>query len=219
VQKARSGLAKHSELPNVSRETIERCEALQDEVRKWQRTTNLVAPSTLDDMWDRHIVDSLQLAKYLTPQCRILDIGSGGGFPALPLAVWQALENGGSVTAVESNRKKTAFLRQTAHKLNVSSALTVRSERIESVDPAGAPADFVTARALASLDLLLSFVEPWSSRNSLLKCLFHKGREYHAEVDACRGSWTFDLIEHESITSPDARVLEISNVERKADIA
>lgn len=206
------------DLPNVSRETVDLCRQLEAETHKWQRTTNLVAPSTLNDLWHRHIVDSLQLTSHIAPGTKIIDLGSGGGFPALPLAIWQALDGEGSVTAVESNRKKTAFLRQTSHKLGISKALEVRSERIERIDPMSVQADLVTARALASLEMLFAFVGPWMAGNPNMRCLFHKGREYRAEVEQCRGEWSFDLLDHESITSADARILEISNLQRKTDL-
>ncbi|MEO0497715.1 MAG: 16S rRNA (guanine(527)-N(7))-methyltransferase RsmG, partial [Pseudomonadota bacterium] len=191
---------------------------LETEVHTWQRTTNIVAPSTLNDLWNRHIIDSLQLTNYLSAESNIIDLGSGGGFPALPLAVWQSVEGSACVTAVESNRKKTSFLRQTSQKLGIAKSLKVRSERIEKLEAFDVQVDVVTARALASLDQLLAFVGPWASRNPSLRCLFHKGREYRSEVDCCRGEWSFDLIEHCSMTSPDARILEISNLQRKTDL-
>ena len=202
-------------MADVSRETLEQCRELEAEVRRWQKTTNLIAPSTLPERWERHILDSLQLASLVPANSRIVDVGSGGGFPALPLAIWQSQEGGGSVDAVESNRKKTSFLRQTARKLGFSDFLTVHSSRIEGVAPQDCPADIFTARALAALGQLFVFVQPWAAENSQLRCLFHKGREYRAEVETCRGDWEFDLGEWPSKTSEDARILEITHLQRK----
>jgi 16S rRNA (guanine527-N7)-methyltransferase len=95
---------------DVSRETREKLELLERELRRWQEIKNLVGPATLDRIWDRHIVDSLQLLD-LAPEARTwLDLGSGAGFPGLVLAIAGA-ERGLRVHLVESNSRKCAFLR------------------------------------------------------------------------------------------------------------
>ncbi|MEO0637689.1 MAG: RsmG family class I SAM-dependent methyltransferase, partial [Pseudomonadota bacterium] len=93
--------------------------------------------------------------------------------------------------------------------------LNVHADRIEAVSPTTCPGDVLTSRALASLDQLFSFAEPWAIMNPQMRCLFHKGREYQAEIEASRGEWDFDLIDYASSTSEEARILEITHLQRK----
>ncbi|MEM7290480.1 MAG: 16S rRNA (guanine(527)-N(7))-methyltransferase RsmG, partial [Pseudomonadota bacterium] len=96
----------------VSRETMDRLDVYVSLLIQWQKKTNLIAPSTLDEIWERHIADSLQILA-LKPDARHwLDLGSGGGFPGLVIAACMAENEKSTVTLVESNNKKTAFLRQ-----------------------------------------------------------------------------------------------------------
>ncbi len=119
----------------VSRETLMLLESYVEHLQHWQKTTNLVAPSTLSQIWSRHIVDCAQLLA-LQPQARHwLDLGSGGGLPGLVLAC-QLKELGGSVDLIESNSKKAAFLRHVATSLNLPAR--VHAERIETATPRGA---------------------------------------------------------------------------------
>ena len=99
-------------LTPVSRETSERLDRFVELLLRWQRTTNLIAPSTLSRLWTRHIADSLQLLE-LAPQARVwVDLGSGAGFPGLVIAVALTGKPGAAIHLVESNAKKAAFLRE-----------------------------------------------------------------------------------------------------------
>ena len=101
----------------VSRETISRLERYNAILRQWQAKTNLVAPSTLDEFWSRHVADSLQIVARKSDARRWTDIGSGGGFPGLVIAIVLGTEKPGSdleISLVESIRKKCAFLSQVA---------------------------------------------------------------------------------------------------------
>src|SRR5215204_7596941 len=141
-------------LVRVSRETAERLEKFIELLLSWQRTTQLVARSTLPELWTRHVADSLQLLP-LAPEARTwVDLGSGGGFPGLTLACALADTAGAKVHLVESNAKKAAFLREGARALRLPAL--VHAMRIEdfSHDFADSP-DVVTARALAPLTRLL----------------------------------------------------------------
>jgi 16S rRNA (guanine527-N7)-methyltransferase len=113
----------------VSRETWARLDSLVAVLLKWQDTTNLIAPSTLGEIWTRHIADSLQLLM-IVPQARAwVDLGSGGGFPGLVIACAMADYSGAEIHLVESNQKKSAFLREAARILNVPAI--VHARRIE----------------------------------------------------------------------------------------
>jgi 16S rRNA (guanine527-N7)-methyltransferase len=194
---------------DVSRETKEKLELLERELRRWQAIKNLVGPATLDHIWDRHIVDSLQLLD-LAPEAKLwLDLGSGAGFPGLVLAIAGA-ERGLKVHLVESNSRKCAFLRHIARRAGVSA--TVHEARLESVIPDFiGKADVVSARALASLTMLLDWTEP------LLKVgtigLFPKGRDAEFELTEARKKWTFKADILPSRTDSDARILRITSIE------
>ncbi len=203
-------LSELSRVYPVSRETFERLKILVARVEEWQKKTNLVAPSTLNDMWSRHIADSLQCIK-LKPDARHwVDIGSGGGFPGLVVAAVMADYEESSIDLIESIQKKCSFLRQVNRQMQARAK--VHCDRIENISSTIAQPEIVTARALAALPLLLELSSPWLLNGAT--ALFHKGREFEAELADCDGLWSFDLVSHESVISTDSVILEISNLKR-----
>lgn len=197
---------------DVSRETRQRLEIFAEMFRKWSKAINLVAPSTKEDMWTRHIGDSLQIFK-LSPRPGVwVDLGSGGGFPGIITAIMLSEIGEGWVHLVESNQKKASFLRMAL--ATTGARGSVHPIRIETAPDVIPRADFVSARALADLDQLLSYSAPWLvDRPST--AFFHKGRDYQAEVDKAGSGWRFDLVKHESSIQADSVVLQISNLMRK----
>ena len=194
---------------DVSRETKEKLELLERELRRWQAIKNLVGPATLDRIWDRHIVDSLQLLD-LAPEARTwLDLGSGAGFPGLVLAIAGA-ERGLRVHLVESNSRKCAFLR---HVVRLAGApATIHEARLEAVIPGFVgQADVVSARALAALPLLLEWTEPLLKAGTI--GLFPKGRDAEIELTEARKRWTFAADILPSRTDSEARILRITSIE------
>ncbi len=134
-------------MQNVSRETTERLRLLESELRRWQSIKNLVGPGTLDDIWNRHIVDSLQLLNAAPDAKSWLDLGSGAGFPGLVLAI-AGRERGLQVDLVESNSRKCAFLRHVARLTEANAR--VHEARLEAIIPQFVgKVDVVSARALA----------------------------------------------------------------------
>jgi 16S rRNA (guanine527-N7)-methyltransferase len=194
---------------NVSRETFEKLKLLEGELRRWQAIKNLVGPATLDRIWDRHIVDSLQLLD-LAPDAKTwLDLGAGAGFPGLVLAI-TGVERGLQVHLVESNSRKCAFLRHIARLTGASSK--VHEARLETVVPGFVgKADVVSARALASLPMLLDWTEPLLKAGTI--GLFPKGRDAEIELTEARKKWTFEAEILPSLTDPDARILRITSIE------
>lgn len=194
---------------DVSRETKERLELLERELRRWQAIKNLVGPATLDHIWDRHIVDSLQLLD-LAPEARVwLDLGSGAGFPGLVLAIAGA-ERGLKIHLVESNSRKCAFLRHIARLTGV--AATVHEARLETVVPGFVgKTDVVSARALASLTMLLEWTEPLLKAGTI--GLFPKGRDADIELTDARKRWTVNPDILPSRTDSEARILRITSIE------
>ncbi len=194
----------------VSRETVERLGAFEAEFRKWSVRINLAAPSTLDVLWQRHILDSAQLAPLRPRALKWLDLGSGGGFPGAVMAVLLRERPGATIDLVESNHKKAAFLRSVLSALDAPA--TVHVCRIEDAFGRVAMPEVVTARALAPLRLLLRLASPWLEAGA--DALFHKGRDYAAEVRESRDAWRFDLVEHRSRVDPASRILAVSNLAR-----
>ncbi|WP_127143755.1 16S rRNA (guanine(527)-N(7))-methyltransferase RsmG [Pelagibacterium montanilacus] len=180
---------------------------------RWQRVQNLVSRETLDDAWIRHVLDSLQLLP-LIPEgpLRIVDIGSGGGFPALPLAI--ALKAAPvRLHLLEANARKCAYLNAAKRELGLD--IAVHCGRIESIpaEAVGGPADVLTARALAPLDVLFGYLEPfWGPQT---RALLHKGREYGEEIAKADSVWRFDVVHHRSKTDAQGAILEIANLSRR----
>jgi 16S rRNA (guanine527-N7)-methyltransferase len=194
----------------VSRETAERLARFAALFSKWANAINLVAPSTMDELWSRHIADSAQIFQ-LAPGPRIwVDLGSGGGFPGIITAIMLAETGSGWVHLVESNNKKAAFLRTAI--AETEARASVHPVRIEEAPTLIGDADAVSARALAELDQLLAYGWPWSQRNDHLKAYFHKGRDYRSEIEKSRRRWAFDLVIHESRVEKDSVVLEIGGI-------
>jgi 16S rRNA (guanine527-N7)-methyltransferase len=194
---------------DVSRETREKLELLERELKRWQAIKNLVGPATLDQIWDRHIVDSLQLLGLMPDARTWVDLGSGAGFPGLVLAIAGA-ERGLKVHLVESNSRKCAFLRQIARLTEVSA--TVHEARLETVIPNFVgKADVVSARALAALPMLLEWTEPLLKAGTI--GLFPKGRDAETELTEARKRWTFAADILPSRTDSEARILRITSIE------
>lgn len=195
---------------DVSRETIDRLSHFEDLVLKWNPRINLVAKSTLNEIWERHITDSVQLYQYAPAEAKTwLDIGSGGGFPGIVLAVMAAGSNQtAEFSMVESDQRKSTFLRTAARELGLK--VTVHSERIEATSPQNA--DVITARALKSVVELMPFLERHLTPSGT--AILPKGRNFAEEIPLARKKWRFDLTEHHSITDPDARILIMKEIAR-----
>jgi 16S rRNA (guanine527-N7)-methyltransferase len=197
----------------VSRETQGRLEHFVSLFQRWSQTVNLVAPSTKQDLWDRHIADSAQIFQLCPQPVHWVDLGSGGGFPGVITAILLAEGGSGHVDLIESNRKKAAFLRVCL--LECEALGTVHPIRIETAAQEIPTCDATSARALAPLASVLEYSAPWSARNENLRMLLHKGRDYQREVENARGRWEFDLLKHPSVVDPDSVILEITRSRRK----
>jgi len=196
----------------VSRETQGRLLHFAELFQKWAKTINLVAPSTIGDLWSRHIADSAQIFQLYPHANRWVDLGSGGGFPGVITAILLAEQGAGHVDLVESNHKKAAFLRVCLRECEARGA--VHAIRIEEAPAIIQHCDTISARALAELDLLLDYSAPWLARNENLHLVLHKGRDYERELQKARGRWEFDLLKHPSVVERDSVILELSRIRR-----
>lgn len=197
----------------VSRETWNRLRIYADLVRKWQPAINLISPKTVDSLWERHILDSLQLFRLQPLSLNWLDMGSGAGFPGLVTAICLAEQERGWVNLVESNNKKAAFLRQAIAK--TAARASVHPFRIDAVRGETGKIDAISARALAALPDLLAHCWPYLQDNPATVLWLHKGLDYPGEVLSARDLWRFDLIEHQSLVQDGSAILQISNLAKR----
>jgi 16S rRNA (guanine527-N7)-methyltransferase len=188
---------------DVSRETRDRLEALVSTLARWQKAINLVGRATMDDVWLRHVLDSAQLKGLIPAGAKTLtDLGSGAGFPGLVVA---ALRPDLDVTLIESDARKATFLGEAARRMTLEKPPKLVIGRIEAVAPA--PADVVTARALAPLGQLLAWAD--RHRTAPAICLFHKGKGWQAEVTESMKDWEIPYQTFTSVTDLDAVILRI----------
>lgn len=186
-------------------------ESYAELLRKWQRIQNLVSRETLTALWSRHMADSLQaLTKITEKDSNFIDLGSGGGFPAIPLAT--ALKGRAQFLLVEPTGRKVSFLRTVARELSLP--VTVDSRRIEQIDPRETfMPDVITSRALASLEALCEMMLPFFGPQT--RAILHKGREHVEEIEQASTRFGFNVLVTRSDTDPNGVLLELSNLSRK----
>jgi 16S rRNA (guanine527-N7)-methyltransferase len=197
----------------VPRETVEKLELYAELLRRWQRAVNLVAPSTLEDVWHRHFTDCAQLVNH-APNAEIwVDLGSGAGFPGLVIAIILANHENHVVHVIESNSRKCAFLSEVARKTGVPAK--VHEGRIENIARGGriGPADVVTSRALAPLKLLLQLAGGFWAERTL--GLFLKGREAAQEIDEALRYHQFEYDCASSRSGGEGMIVEVTKLAAK----
>lgn len=195
---------------DVSRETMEKLEIYATLLRKWTKHINLVAPGTVDVLWERHFTDSAQILT-LGPEAatRWVDLGSGGGFPGAVVALMASATRPDFImTLIESDQRKATFLRSVARETDTK--LNVFAERAEAANPSHA--DIVTARALAPLELLLGYVSHHIGENGI--ALLPKGANASSEVELARKTWSFTCESLPSMTDNQAAILKIGDIKR-----
>jgi 16S rRNA (guanine527-N7)-methyltransferase len=207
-------------LTGVSHETLVRIQTYLAVLDDWRGRLNLIGPSEGRHLWRRHVHDSLQLLADIRPdERRIVDLGSGAGFPGLILAC--ALHGRSEVTLVEKSVRKAEFLETAIRETGLTTRVV--NDRIDEAGQ-GRPIntsnnnslngyDLVTARALAPLPKLLGYASVCLKPSG--RCLFLKGREATTELTQARESWTFDLSARASASNPEGQVLAISSLRRR----
>lgn len=172
-------------------------------IKKWQKTINLVAPSTLSNIWERHIYDSLGYLRFLGDETsNIVDLGSGGGFPAMVIAICRPDI---LVSAIESDERKAVFMEVVSRETSLKN-FRVYNKRIEDSVDVIEGADVLTARAFAPLSELLSFMS--QSQYGL----FAKGRSYRSEVEQAQAIYDFEYNANANPENEGSFILQISNV-------
>ncbi|MEQ9260252.1 MAG: 16S rRNA (guanine(527)-N(7))-methyltransferase RsmG [Roseovarius sp.] len=195
---------------DVSRETLDDLEAYAALLRKWNARINLVSKSTIDDLWTRHILDSLQLYDLARhPVRHWVDMGSGGGFPGIVIALLaKHIGSPTKVTLVESDIRKCAFLRTVIRETGAPAV--VLSRRVEELEPL--EADVLSARALADLSTLLRYSEMHLAPSG--QAIFPKGETWKKELEAAERTWKFKLHVDKSKTEDGPVILSIAGVAR-----
>jgi 16S rRNA (guanine527-N7)-methyltransferase len=188
------------ELPYVSRETQEKLELYVRLLTKWQSTINLVSRGTLSDVWRRHILDSLQIVPFIEGT-KILDVGSGGGFPGMVLAIYGKF----FVTCLDSDRRKMLFLSEVARATDTE--VTIITDRIENLaDP---EFNTVCARGFSELVNLLNITKKFAP---LGRGVFLKGATLNQELQRARWRYDFEDEIHPSRTNDDGRIVIVHSI-------
>jgi 16S rRNA (guanine527-N7)-methyltransferase len=191
---------------NVSRETFLRLQDYVELLKKWQKTINLISPSTISDIWFRHIIDSVQLIEYIDENDVIADIGSGAGFPGLVLGMLGVK----SMTLIESDTRKAVFLREAARITHTN--IHIVNQRVE--DASLSDFSVITARGFASIKAVLASLSDKINTNS--KLLLLKGKKYKSEIEEAQREYSFDYKVYPSITDKESAVLIIQHFNQGA---
>lgn len=190
---------------DVPRETLDRLRAYADLLVKWQKQINLISNATLEDIWSRHFLDSLQLAPLIKNKDAIIyDFGSGAGFPGLVLAA----AGFSNVHLVESDERKCHFLGAVKRALGLP--VKIVNSRIEDLPVE--TADYIVSRACADLSLLLSWASPVLKPQGA--CYFLKGKKVYDEIKDARKNWQFNDTLYPSKVNSEGFILQIQDLKK-----
>ena len=201
-------LTDFSEEKDITPEILEDFKGWYQRLMSWNRHINLVSKSALDEFWLRHALDSWQVTRHVPAEAKtIIDLGSGGGFPGLALAI-AAKHNGHGqqVTLVESAGKKVNFLRTVIRELSLPA--TVKAVRVESLPPQNF--DVISARAFAPLPELLAYANPFWGEGTT--ALLLKGQSAEEEMETARAKWTFSAETIASVSAQDGVLIKLHNL-------
>ncbi|MGV6840323.1 MAG: 16S rRNA (guanine(527)-N(7))-methyltransferase RsmG [Planktomarina sp.] len=188
---------------------MENLQRFSEMVEKWNKSINLVSKLGEDDIFQRHVLDSLQIVQHVQFGETWVDFGSGGGFPGVVLAIAaKELNPDTQFTFVESDKRKCAFLTAVIAEFKLNAKPIPK--RIEQIDPIRA--SHISARALAPLDVLLGYSLPHFGPNTL--AVFPKGATHKEELDKAQKQWNFDCDLIKSSTNPDAALLMVRNLSK-----
>ena len=195
----------------VSRETMDKLKAYEQLLCEWQNKFNLVSKASLQDAWNRHFLDSIQLFEYIPSNSKIMfDFGSGAGFPGMVLAIIAAEKMPQlKINLVESIKKKTLYLNAVKEMFDVN--VNIINDRIENISRTCA--DVITSRAMCNLNDLLKYSNRLSNKKTTL--IFPKGKSYKDELSLAQKFWNFDCKVVENKINKDGVILVINNLSNK----
>jgi 16S rRNA (guanine527-N7)-methyltransferase len=190
---------------DVSRETLAQLTEYVGLLKDAAAQQNLISPSTLETVWERHILDSAQLLRFAAASGTWADIGSGAGLPGFVLAIL----SGSPITLIEPRRLRADFLVQTAEALGLTNVF-VECAKVERVQ---GQFDMITARAVAQLDRLLAMAEHLAKCSTLW--VLPKGRSAQSELAQAQLNWHCDALVEQSCTDPESQILVLTRVGAK----
>lgn len=192
---------------HVSRETFERIATYVDLLKAGAKRQNLIAPSTIETVWERHILDSAQLVRFHPfAGARWADIGSGAGLPGFVVA----LLTEGPITLIEPRRLRSEFLREATVALRLSDRVSIECAKVERVEGSY---DVITARAVAALDRFLAIASHLSRSETIW--VLPRGKNAQSELAQARRNWQCDALVEQSRTDPDSQILVLTRVGAK----
>lgn len=169
-------------------------------LKQWQKTYNLISNSTLNEIWERHILDCAQLVPYIKPGVKVLDIGSGAGLPAVVLAILSDAE----IFACERLGKRVQFLRHVSRESFIKTKLHILHGDVLKLDGFY---DVITARAVADISMLFDISLHVAHQDT--EWLLLKGQDYKKEIDALPNDLCVTVKTKKSITLGDGVVLAL----------
>jgi len=190
----------------LNKKQIDKVDFYLSAIIKHNKHTNLIGKSTIENIWDRHVLDCLQLTNYIkNKKFKIIDLGTGAGLPGVLLSIVGYQK----VLMVDSVKKKTDFVRQITRELSLSAK--IQNKRIEK--PPTLQHDIIVSRALAPLTTLLTYARMYSNKNTT--SLFLKGRNANVEIDIAKKAYFFEFEKIKSLSSDDGCILKINNIKNK----
>ena len=191
---------------NLNKKQVEKIDFFINSIISYSKHTNLIGRSTIGNIWDRHVLDCLQLTNYINNnKLKILDLGTGAGLPGILLSIVGYKQ----VLMIDSVKKKTDFVRTIIKDLSLSAK--IQNKRIEN-NPISQH-DLIISRALAPLIKLLTYARMYSNRNTTL--LFLKGKNVSNEIDIAMKNFFFEFEKTESLSSGGGYILQIKNIIKK----
>ena len=190
----------------LNKTQVDKLDFYLSSIIKHNKHTNLIGKSTIENIWDRHVLDCLQLTKHITnKKLRIIDLGTGAGLPGILLSIAGYQK----ILMVDSVKKKTDFVRKIIKDLSLTAK--IQNKRIEN--PPTSQHDIVVSRALAPLVKLLTYARMYSNKNTT--SLFLKGKNAISEIDIASKKFFFEFEKIKSLSSDDGCVLKINNIKVK----
>lgn len=192
---------------DINDERLEKLKTYLNLIKIWQKKFNLISQKSFESIWERHFLDSYQILKLIGNKKRILDIGSGAGFPAIVCAIC----SNNNFDLVEINQKKCNFLNEVKDIIGIKN-IFIHHSRIENLKIIN-NFDYISARAVTSLDKLLKYSFKFYKNG--MYCIFLKGKTVSKEIEIAKKKFVFDFKSVNSITNKDGKILLIKNINKK----
>ena len=195
---------------DINDERSEKLKTYLNLIKIWQKKFNLISQKSFEFIWERHFLDSYQILKLIGNKKRILDIGSGAGFPAIVCAIC----SNNNFDLVEANKKKCNFLNEVKDIIGIKN-IFIHHSRIENLKIIN-NFDYISARAVTSLDKLLKYSFKFYKNG--MYCIFLKGKTVFNEIETAKKKFIFHFKLVKSITNKDGKILLIRNIKKKKNL-